>query len=273
VPNHVTNKIVASPAVIDAITRVMTDEEVADARLSDAQRAVNYKNRTGNDWPYADDDAEKYTDRFADFAMVVPEPENMFKDGCNMQHPHVVDGHTFDHCWSDWNRNNWGTKWNAYDTHIEPIEGDLCELRFDTAWSHPFPVVEALAKLFPEEQIKVWWADEDMGQNVGWYVIEPGVELDFSIVHDLTGTDEGMELACQLKMGCTYAEYKAANEVEEIEWAQRSAFADRIKAERGIEDGHTVIREEGLEVPEDIKTQIVTAADAEAYWVTQTIDN
>lgn len=204
-PNHVTNRIIASPKVVDAITRVMTPEEVAKARADDAATAVRYKERTGNEWPYTD--TEKYTARFVDFALVVPEPANIFRGGCDMKHPHVDEnGVVYEHCWSDWNRNNWGTKWNGYETTVQPTEGDLCELRFDTAWSHPFPVVLALAAKFPDEEIKVWYADEDFGYNVGRYVIT-GDEVTEEA--ELSNTDEGNEIAAALKYGQTYAEVKA----------------------------------------------------------------
>lgn len=67
--------------------------------------------------------------------------------------------------WYEWRTDpkHWNTKWNAYD----------CEyagngvLRFQTAWSAPHPVMEALAKMHPDISFTHEWADEDIGYNCG----------------------------------------------------------------------------------------------------------
>jgi hypothetical protein len=76
----------------------------------------------------------------------------------------------FLHC-MDFARTVWGTKWNAYDQVVEPQEGWL---KFDTAWSCPIPVLEALSKLHPEAEIRVQFADEDIGSNCGMLIIKGG---------------------------------------------------------------------------------------------------
>ncbi len=65
--------------------------------------------------------------------------------------------------------NLWDTKWNAYDQQIEDYK-----LIFHTAWSHPLPVIQTLSKLFTEQEIKVLYADEDLGFNCGKYTIKNG---------------------------------------------------------------------------------------------------
>jgi hypothetical protein len=64
--------------------------------------------------------------------------------------------------WYDWSFNNWGTKWNVNGSYLE---GDT--VQFDTAWSCPMPIVQALSTRFPKNPIHIQWADEDMGYNVG----------------------------------------------------------------------------------------------------------
>jgi len=54
--------------------------------------------------------------------------------------------------WYDWNCTNWGTKWNNTD---EGVAVQMCSdthlnYSFDTAWSPPVPVIDALAKKFPK---------------------------------------------------------------------------------------------------------------------------
>lgn len=51
-------------------------------------------------------------------------------------------GHTN---WYSWCIENWGTKWNAYSFEIASDEPERLEFTFDTAWSSPVPIWEALA--------------------------------------------------------------------------------------------------------------------------------
>ena len=72
--------------------------------------------------------------------------------------------------WYDWSIKNWGTKWNSYDTW----KGDDHGFQFSTAWSAPHPVLDALAKKYPDVRITHEWADEDIGQNCGRCEFENG---------------------------------------------------------------------------------------------------
>lgn len=73
----------------------------------------------------------------------------------------------------------WGTKWNAYGQSVE--ENSSTRVSFETAWSHPAPVIEALSKKFPEHEIKVRFADEDTGSNCGYYTIKNGEMIEQNI--------------------------------------------------------------------------------------------
>ena len=46
--------------------------------------------------------------------------------------------------WYDWRCNNWGTKWPACEVEITQDDEDFLEITFDTAWSPPEPICEAL---------------------------------------------------------------------------------------------------------------------------------
>ncbi len=72
--------------------------------------------------------------------------------------------------WYDWSIKNWGTKWNSYDAW----KGDDHGFQFSTAWSAPHPVLDALAKKYPDVRITHEWADEDIGQNCGRCEFENG---------------------------------------------------------------------------------------------------
>lgn len=79
--------------------------------------------------------------------------------------------HGYFHC-MDFNRAEWGTKWNAYNCEV--IEGVAS---FETAWSHPNPVIKKLSEMFPDVEIEIEYADEDFGNNLGSYSIKNGVQV------------------------------------------------------------------------------------------------
>jgi hypothetical protein len=72
---------------------------------------------------------------YFNFNAIVPEPEN-------------------NEDWYGWRCQHWGTKWNSYNCN-EPelyyVHDDLvCSIDFDTAWSPPHEVIEALAPQYPD---------------------------------------------------------------------------------------------------------------------------
>mgnify|MGYP001482959237 CR=1 FL=1 len=48
----------------------------------------------------------------------------------------------------EWCRDNWGTKWNAYEV-VRRDYGGVC-ITFQTAWTPPLPVIAELHRRFPE---------------------------------------------------------------------------------------------------------------------------
>lgn len=95
--------------------------------------------------------------------------------------------------WYDWQRANWGTKWNAYDqvSHSEN------EIEFDTAWCTPFEAMVNLSKKYPLVTFEVAYADEDFGYNVGEYTLLNG-EVQIENTPD-GGTIEALEMAMDIK--------------------------------------------------------------------------
>jgi len=62
--------------------------------------------------------------------------------------------------WYSWAVSHWGTKWGAYD-YVERERSDgVFECTFDTAWSDPEPIYEAMEIRFPTLKFEVWWFDE-----------------------------------------------------------------------------------------------------------------
>lgn len=105
--------------------------------------------------------------------------------------------------WYGWSLAHWGTKWNAYDTDLD---GDNLWVRFDTAWSHPSPIIEALSRLFPEAELRVEFADENFGCNVGRYTMRNGQPAKVELPVD--SSPEALELASQIQYGLGLMEAK-----------------------------------------------------------------
>ena len=78
-----------------------------------------------------------------DFQILVPMPVNMWWGSVGARHEVA-----FKRTALDWRRENWGTKWNAYEQRpIERVGGALI-IRFDTAWTPPYPWLAAIFNTF-----------------------------------------------------------------------------------------------------------------------------
>lgn len=133
-----------------------------------------------------------------DFHQVIPGPvgdPDYESPMCAHNSSLTDDGHDkHPNCWNAWNRDNWGTKWNGYDTEpIKGTDGDAAVLRFQTAWSHPVKVIVALSQAEPEALFTIRFADEDLGHNMGEYQIRNG---DVSGVPEPTLTCTSPEWGC-----------------------------------------------------------------------------
>lgn len=71
--------------------------------------------------------------------------------------------------WHAWRVKNWGTKWNAVDT---VTDGNVIE--FSTAWNAPEPVIKKLGEMHKDLRIAMVYADEDIGNNTGFLLMEYG---------------------------------------------------------------------------------------------------
>lgn len=90
--------------------------------------------------------------------------------------------------WYDWCRIYWGTKWNAYDCSISDSNHSF---EFLTAWSGVIELIYKMAKTFPAIPITYKFCDEDIGNNVGYFVFHGDSIDDYSPDSD---TKEAYEL-------------------------------------------------------------------------------
>ena len=95
--------------------------------------------------------------------------------------------------WYEWSIQNWGTKWNAYNSLECVPGGDTTELCFQTAWSPPQPVLQRLSEQYPELAFSHAWADEDIGFNCGIVEYKNG-EITSEY---LPQGDEAVSFACE----------------------------------------------------------------------------
>lgn len=107
--------------------------------------------------------------------------------------------------WYHWCVNNWGTKWNSYgyDGYDNSNAPEIHALSFNTAWSAPHKVLEALTQKYPDIEFTHEWADEDFGHNCGRAIYFGGdrTELYFPETQK-----EAYEFAASV-MDCEVADY------------------------------------------------------------------
>jgi hypothetical protein len=132
---------------------------------------------------------------YIDFNAIVPMPDNIYMGNLG-ERERIIYGINN---WYDWSISNWGTKWNAYSVSFDE---DTNIIWFDTAWTSPLPVLEALAKLCYEHQVRFEgkWADEDRGHNVGTFASNCNGDeywFDYEYVDDCS--NEAYEIYVELK--------------------------------------------------------------------------
>lgn len=82
--------------------------------------------------------------------------------------------------WYEWSWNNWGTKWNscANDIKVEYDQNNEIECisgNFETAWSTPKPVFDAMSRRYPNLSVDIDFCDEDyFSKNAGTFEYENG---------------------------------------------------------------------------------------------------
>ena len=102
-----------------------------------------------------------------DFRTLVPQPPHIYQGNLSGE-----DEKDFPCNWLSWSRENWGTKWNAYDTTCG-VENGKAFIKFDTAWSVPYPVLSAFANKFGipfehryfDEDHNFWGVEEWKGED------------------------------------------------------------------------------------------------------------
>ena len=144
-------------------------------------------------------DALKGKNGDVDFSSTIPMPDSVFRRDLSIKERQEHGTNN----WRDWSVNNWGTKWNAYGEEGR-IDDEV--VKFETAWSHPLPVIRALSRKFPDNLLHVEYADEDLGVNFGSYNMRNGEVIEDFAPFD-EGTIEARDFATEIAYGITYDEW------------------------------------------------------------------
>jgi hypothetical protein len=92
--------------------------------------------------------------------------------------------------WYDWAVDNWGTKWNSYSYGEDRLGGGCWEFKFDTAWSTPDPIFDALFQEFPTLRFEIAYFDE------GWNFAGTLVKKAGCVAQEVKAdTDDEQEMA------------------------------------------------------------------------------
>ena len=86
------------------------------------------------------------------FETLIPRPINVYLGDLSSE-----DERDFSNNWHSWNKENWGTKWGAYSQSCGIRDDDKAFIKFDTAWSVPYPVIAAFANRFKMEFIHSYY--------------------------------------------------------------------------------------------------------------------
>ena len=145
---------------------------------------------------------EQHREPYVDFNNIIPMPENVFRGDLGAKEKDLFPGELN---WYGFGIANWGTKWNAGQT--VRISND--KVSFQTAWSHPEPIIQALSEKFPEDTILVAYADEDLGYNFGVYEIKNGIITETASIEE--GSNIATEFSSLLVWDRSYKEFIEEN--------------------------------------------------------------
>ena len=96
--------------------------------------------------------------------------------------------------WYEWRIRNWGTKWNAYGYEEKEGHSPNQELKFQTAWDAPYPILQKLSAMYPEVVFKHEWADEDLGHNCGRQIYIRGKLAEEYLPEGVYATDFALDI-------------------------------------------------------------------------------
>ncbi len=98
-----------------------------------------------------------------DFNKVIPTPSYISQDPVRFQDMRDRSAPN----WFNWNRDNWGSRDNAYGFYRLLERASPEKLLFDVGWTPPHKVVQKLSEMYPDITILHQWASDNMGCECG----------------------------------------------------------------------------------------------------------
>lgn len=178
IPNHVTNKLLFHPCTEQRFNEILADLQKEGAEPGSF-----------------------------DLGRIIPEPEGLFMGDLGVEEKKKYK----DNNWYDWRIKHWNTKWNAYGFEPPVFSGDTGTMTFRTANCSPFPVIFRLSQKYPDVEIDLRYADEDIGYNVGEITVCAGELIDdnspqygSATAQELAADILGLDLDFDLNTGSGY---------------------------------------------------------------------
>lgn len=101
-----------------------------------------------------------------DFNGIIPMPDHIYRGDLGNKELALYGKNN----WYDWSVENWDTKWNAYDVVLERDFPNEVRIQFCTAWNEPYPIYFALNEQYPDLDIYIEFANEDLGNDCGYFL-------------------------------------------------------------------------------------------------------
>ena len=108
------------------------------------------------------------------FEKIIPPPANLFRGNLGKEEEEYCKANNIPD-WYSWNRENWGTKWNAAYGETKFNEDGDRVLFFDTAWAVPIPILERIEEMVAQDfpKIKIYGEFLEEGyQSGGFFTID-----------------------------------------------------------------------------------------------------
>ncbi len=141
-------KIVPMPSVLEGTTKGSHSGIGYDAFYGDPTNVLNY--------PWVKSEGVTTVEELRDF---LDKRDSRYRSEAD-QAKKAEDETGFTD-WYGWSVKNWGTKWDASSIDICASEDCLFEIRFDTAWDLPTPILHELARKYPELEFSGGFIEED----------------------------------------------------------------------------------------------------------------
>lgn len=105
------------------------------------------------------------------FEKVLPTPDELTDNNKSEEELKKLEKKYGYNNWYDWRIHNWGTKWDATNSHVILEDENNIKIFFDTAWCPPMTWLFYVIKLYPKLDVTIRFIDS-LGGLIGIYQLE-----------------------------------------------------------------------------------------------------